>query len=262
MTRLCSAALLLCCCVAALAGGVVPAKPAVEARARIGITGDGRDPVMVSFSHDENSRFTLSLPAGRVLEAADGTKLVVLRSLQVELEPRTSFEATVPVAALSSGTVADRRVFSVADAHEPRVAALVKILDGYKDVPRATAQLAVFILMEDMDWPAWLAHPSGGKPAREASTADVAQVVDALALVRLAHPEKKCAMLANEELKRLALRSPATRAKAMALYGMKIEDAITGEPAAPPDLRQLLHTAPDDNCPVCRMRAKAGPDIP
>jgi hypothetical protein len=37
----------------------------------------------------------------------------------------------------------------------------------------------------------------------------------------------------------------------MAIYGL---DGAGGEALAP-DLRQLLHTAPGDNCPICRQRA-------
>ena len=53
------------------------------------------------------------------------------------------------------------------------------------------------------------------------------------------------------ELRLRALRQPLVRAKAMQLFGMS---APEGVPV--PQLNQLLHTAPGDNCPICRMRAQ------
>jgi len=37
----------------------------------------------------------------------------------------------------------------------------------------------------------------------------------------------------------------------MQLYGMTLPDGLVA-----PDLQQLLHTKPGDNCPICRMRAQ------
>jgi hypothetical protein len=63
----------------------------------------------------------------------------------------------------------------------------------------------------------------------------------------------------DSELKLRALRNPWCRAKAMQVYGLSL-----GDGAVPPDLGQLLHTKPGDNCPICRQRAlmeKAGSDL-
>ena len=79
--------------------------------------------------------------------------------------------------------------------------------------------------------------------------------------MKLSNPAKPPALLADEALKRLALRNPWARGKAMALYGMTVDNALTGDPALPPDLNQLLHTAPNDNCPICRQRQKV-PEFP
>jgi hypothetical protein len=48
----------------------------------------------------------------------------------------------------------------------------------------------------------------------------------------------------------------------MALYGMTVEDAITGDSSLPVDLGKLLHTSPNDNCPICRQRNKGPAEIP
>jgi len=92
-------------------------------------------------------------------------------------------------------------------------------------------------------------------PKQHPTPAEIAQAVDAAAYVRLTEPDKKPALLADDNFKRLALRNPWARAKAMALYGLSVDDALTGDPGLPPDLGKLLHTAPNDNCPICRQRA-------
>jgi hypothetical protein len=74
-------------------------------------------------------------------------------------------------------------------------------------------------------------------------------------VLREISPDKTFALASDSELKLRALRNPWCRAKAMQLYGMTIPgDAPPG--AVPPDLGQLLHTKPGDNCPICRMRAQ------
>jgi hypothetical protein len=162
---------------------------------------------------------------------------------------------------LSSANTSTQRVLALAPGGEPRLAKLLEFFDKQNDLPRSTAQLAIFVTLEDItwaNWQKWLAPTwAAEKPAKQHPTpAEVAQAVDALAFVRLTEPEKKPAFLTDENFKRLALRNPWARGKAMVLYGLSVEDAITGDPSLPPDLGKLLHTSPNDNCPICRQREK------
>jgi hypothetical protein len=141
----------------------------------------------------------------------------------------------------------------------------LKLFENQNDLPRSTAQLAVFTMCEDIQWPAWRAWAAEvtGRPAPDVPTpGEVAQAVDALAFVHLAAPASKPALLASEDLKRLALRHPQARAKAMALYGLTVENALTGDPGLPPNLSQLLHTSTNDNCPTCRLRQRMEAEQP
>jgi hypothetical protein len=192
---------------------------------------------------------------------------IVLRELTIEPAAGADVDAILPAAALSSRNSAQERRVAFAAPSEPKLAKLLELFGQQNDLPRPTAQLAVFVTLEDVtwaDWKKWLEPVwQAEKPEKLHPTpAEVAQAVDAIAFARLASPDRKFAILGDEELKRLAVRNPWARGKAMALYGLTVEDAITGDASLPPDLGKLLHTAPNDNCPICRQRAKGPVDIP
>ena len=148
-----------------------------------------------------------------------------------------------------------------------KVAKLLELFAPQNDLPRPTAQLAIFILLEDLSWPNWKKwlEPTWSaekQPKSHPTPSEVAQAVDAIAFARLTAPDRKFQILTDEDFKRLALRNPWARGKAMALYGLTVEDAITGDTSLPPDLSKLLHTSPNDNCPICRLRQKEPAEIP
>jgi hypothetical protein len=259
------AALWMCFCAAAFAQAISLTQAVTDGKVRADIAGNGRESAAVKITNLGADTLTVSLAAGTMLDAKDGERQVSLRALETKLAAGATVEATLPTAALASRNAKADRALMLSTHTEPRLAPLMKLFENQNDLPRATAQLAVFILIEDIQWRAWRAWSaaSAGKSVTDSPTpAEVAQAVDALALVRLAAPDRKPAMLASEDLKRLALRNPTARAKAMALYGLTVDNALTGDPGVPPDLRQLLHTSPNDNCPICRMRQKMEPDMP
>jgi hypothetical protein len=259
------AVLWMCCCAAAIAQAIPLAQAMADGKARARIAGNGRDSATLKITNTGADALTVSLAAGTLLDAKDGGRQVTLRTFETKLDAGASADAVLPTAALATKNAKSDRTLTLSATAEPRLAPLVKLFENQNDLPRATAQLAVFILIEDIQWPAWRtwSTASSGKPVPDSPTpAEVAQAVDALALVRLAAPDRKPAMLASEDLKRLALRNSAARVKAMALYGLTVDNALTGDPGVPPDLRQLLHTSPNDNCPICRMRQKMEPDMP
>lgn len=265
MNVLCIAALWMCCCIPVFAEWTPLAQAVGEGKLVATISGNGRDSAMLKLSNAGSDPLTVTLPAGSVLDAKTGERQVTLRTFTTKLDAGTSAEAVVPTAALALKNAPAQHSLTLGGTPEPRLAPLVKLFADQNDLPRGTAQLAVFILLENIQWPAWRAWAAAatGKLPPEAPTpAEVAQAVDALALVRLAAPESKPAMLASEDLKRLALRNPWARAKAMGLYSLTVEDALTGDPGLPPDLKQLLHTSPNDNCPTCRLRQRMEADIP
>lgn len=258
-------ALWFCCCVTALADSIPLARAGAEMKVKADISGNGRDAAALKLTNTGAGPVTVALPAGSLLEAKTGERQVTLRTLETTIAEGGSAEATLPTAALATKNAKSDRPLTLRGETEPRLAPLMKLLENQNDLPRATTQLAVFIILEDIEWAAWrawAAAASGSSPTAPPTPAEVAQAVDALGLVRLALPDRKPALLASEELKRLALRNPQARGKAGALYGLTLENAVTGEPALPPDLKQLLHMAPNDNCPICRQRQKTGADIP
>lgn len=225
------------------------------------ISGNGRDTATLKLTNPGAVAVQLDLPAGTVLAAASGEKQITLRAVVLEAKAGGESEAILPTAALSSKNTLAQRELTRAATGEPRLAKLLEFFDKQNDLPRSTAQLAVFIVLEDTSWAAWrqwmIPIWAAEKPTKPHPTpAEVAQAVDAAAFAKLAGVEKPSALLADDDFKRLALRNPWARPKAMALYGMSVEDAITGDPSQPPDLGKLLHTAPNDNCPICRQRAE------
>jgi hypothetical protein len=101
-------------------------------------------------------------------------------------------------------------------------------------------------------WLQFLAGPPGAAPGSEPhpTPAEVTQAVDVLGLLRQLAPQQTFALATDSELKLRALRNPWARVKAMQVYGLNL-----GDGAVAPDLGQLLHTKPGDNCPICRQRA-------
>jgi hypothetical protein len=255
----------MCFCAAAFAQAIPLAQAVADGKVRLEITGNGHDTATLKLTNTGADLLTVILAPGKVFDAKNGDRQMSLRVFETKLNAGASADAVLPTAALATKNSKADRALSLSARAEPRLAPLVKLFENQNDLPRATAQFAVFILLEDLRWPAWRvwSAEAAGKPVPNSPTpAEVAQAVDALALVRLAAPGSKPALLANEELKRLALRNPWARAKAMALYGLTVEDALTGDPGLPPDLKQLLHTSPNDNCPVCRLRQRMEPDMP
>lgn len=256
---------LILTCFTALAAPMPLATALAENRVKARVSGNGRDSISLRLSNTAADPLSISIPAGSVFIGENGERQIVLRDLDAKLEANGESDAVLPAAALSSKNTATQRTLKLAPDGEPRIAGLLPLFAKQNDLPRPTAQLAVFIALEDIKWEAWtqwlVSTRPPGKEAQPVSPAEVAQAVDGLGLVKLSNPPQPPVLLADEALKRLALRNPWARAKAMALYGMTVDNALTGDPALPPDLNQLLHTSPNDNCPICRHRQKMQPDF-
>ncbi len=256
---------LLMSCFTALADPVPLAKALADDRVKAQMSGNGRDSCSLRLSNSAAEPMVVRIGAGSVFISENGERQIVLRDLDAKLEAHGESDAVLPGAALSSKNGSTLRTLKLSPEGEPRLAGLLPLFAKQNDLPRPTAQLAVFVALEDMKWEAWTQWLAStrppGKEAQPISPAEVAQAIDGLGLVKLSNPPKPPALLTDETLKRLALRNPWARAKAMALYGMTVDNALTGDPALPPDLNQLLHTSPNDNCPICRQRQKMQPDF-
>lgn len=260
------AAVLLSLAPLASAAESVPWSSALEKKqVSMEFSGNGRDTIHLQTSAPEKIKVTV--PAGARFVGENGEAQISLRSVEIEPGPGSSVDAILPAAALKSTNTPSLRSLTSDLTGEPKLRKLLELFGSQNDLPRPTAQLAIFVALEDLTWanwkkwmePVWTTE----KPAKAHPTAaEVAQAVDAVAFAKLAEPDRKFAILADEDFKRLALRNPWARGKAMALYGLSVEDAITGDSSLPVDLGKLLHTSPNDNCPICRQRTKGPADIP
>jgi hypothetical protein len=145
---------------------------------------------------------------------------------------------------------------SPAETTEPRVAPLLTYLATRNDVPRETSQLVVLALTENINFADWQTYAAAAQSAKLASPAsDVAVALDALTILRTVAPQGQFALATDAALKLRALHDPILRGKARQLFGLAVPgDAPAG--AVAPDLGQLMHTKPGDNCPICQLRTQ------
>lgn len=234
---------------AARAGAETPFAATLE---RAGLsctaTAKGRDELLVVLKNPGGAPQTVTVPAGLLaVEAGAANRRVVLRAATAVVPARGILEVALPAAALSLKDTASAQKFAFTADAEPRLRALLQSLAEQPDAPRATAQIAVLCLLEDATFAQ--TQTFFGALENAPTPAAVTRAIDALGLLRLAAPGVDFALARDPVLKALALRNPWCRAKAMAIYGLDL-----GDGAAPPELRQLLHTQAGDNCPICRQR--------
>ena len=227
--------------------------------------GNGRDQLSVTLRNASPTAVNVTIPAGLIAEGREKPdRVIVLRKAEASIPPQSAVDIALPVAALSSKTGGTTQAFALTAAPEPRLTPLLDYLANQPDAPRTTAQLTVLCVLENLSYAQWLEYLSastGSAPASDPhpTPAEVTQAVDVLGLLRQLAPQQTFALATDSELKLRALRNPWCRVKAMQIYGLTL-----GDGAVPPDLGQLLHTKPGDNCPICRQRAlmeKAAGDL-
>ena len=220
-------------------------------------SGNGRDSLSLTVNNSSDEPLQIDIPAGQIAaNRASTAKMIVLRAAQLRVPAHGSAEASLPAAALSSANALVSEPFQSSSDTEPRMDGLLKFLSTQPDAPKETAQLATLCLLENIDFQKWeqfLAPPRAGEPAGppRPTPAQVTQAVDAMGILRTVAPAQTFALASDSGLKLLALRNPWCRAKAMELYGI----SVPGADGQIPNLGQLLHTRPGDNCPICRQRA-------
>ena len=219
-------------------------------------TGNGHDQLFLTLRNPSAKGVAVTIPAGLIAEGRNTPdRVVVLRKADATVPPQGVVDVSLPIVALSSKSSGTTQPFVLTAASEPKLTPLLDYLSSQPDAPRGTAQLAVFCLLENMSYGQWLqslSPASGGTsaPALHPTPAEITQAVDVLGILRKIAPQQTFALASDSELKLRALRNPWCRVKAMQIYGLNL-----GDGAVPPDLGQLLHTRPGDNCPICRQRA-------
>ena len=252
--------LLILCAVSAFAADVPLAQALQRAELQCTLTGNGRDALTLTAANPGTEPLTIAIPAGLVCAAA-GDRVLVLRTARLTVPPGGSAEARLPTVALSAKNPCTTRTFAPVQDSAPALAPLLRLAAERADLPNDTIQLVALALLEDIAFTPWQEFlvPQRNKEAAEQphpTPAEVTLAIDALGLLRQLAPERQFALATDPGLKLRALRNPWARAKAVQLYGL---DAVP----LPPDIGQLLHARPGDNCPICRQRAKmqSPPDL-
>jgi hypothetical protein len=217
------------------------------------IHGDSRSRLTVQVSNDGAAPAKLEIPAGLVASGKNADRVATIRSATLEIPAGKTAEVELPAVPLSAKNSASEQEFTANSDAVLALGPLIEYSARQNDLPRATAQLTALLLLENVSFAHWqeFLHRAPSKDPSPAPT-DITACVDGIAIARNLAPTQKFAMLDDGEFRLRAVRNPYSRAKAMQLFGLA---APEGVPV--PDLNQLLHTGPGDNCPICRMRAQS-----
>jgi hypothetical protein len=235
------------------------AVPLVDAQSiaslKIDVRGDGRSQLTVIVKNQSPDPAVIDIPAGLVAAGKSGARVAAIRAATMEIAKGQTGEMVVPVVPLSLKNGAESEPFTVVRDRVEGLQPLMEWSAKQNDVPRTTAQLAALLLLGNVEFTEWQEflnreHQSEPRP----TPADIAAAVDAISIVRQLAPGRKMAIAEDPEFRLRALRNPWSRAKAMQLFGMNPPEGVPI-----PDLNQLLHTRPGDNCPICRLRNQSDP---
>lgn len=221
------------------------------------LSGNGRDQLKLVITNRGVSPVKISLPAGMICAGENGNRVITLRASTLSLDANSTAEADIPAAALSLTNTFGTQPFTVSDATEPELTEILKLLASRDDVPRTTAQLAILALLENVTFAQWQHFSAVQRSPQSPPYADLIAGIDAIGLLKETAPNGDFTLAQDNELKLRALRNPVCRAKAVQLYGLGMSDNSDAAPQGVPDLKQLLHTQPGDNCPICKMRQRA-----
>lgn len=221
----------------------------------------GRNELKIACENPGKEELDITAAAGSIFRSGSGGKMVALRETRLTVPPGGSAEALIPAAATEiTSNIPDGAVLSLTSDANAELEPLLKYLATNPDVPRATSQLLVFSITDDVTFSKWdqfLAAQSASDASKELqqhpSPAEITSAVDAIGVLKEIAPGRTFALEGDQELKARALHTPVCRVKAMQLYGMTLPGDPAGTPAS---IGQLLHTRPGDNCPICRMRAQ------
>ena len=252
--------LLLAIALPAFAADMPLAQALQRAELRCTLTGNGRDALTLTAANPGTEPLTIAIPAGLIC-AASGDRILVVRAARLTVPPGGSAEARLPTVALSAKNLCAPRAFVPTQDSAPALAPLLRLAAERADLPNDTTQLLALALLEDIAFTPWqdFLAPQRSREAADQphpTPAEVTLAIDVLGLLRQLAPDRQFALATDAGLKLRALRNPWARAKAVQLYGL---DAV----ALPPDIGQLLHARPGDNCPICRQRTKmqSPPDL-
>jgi hypothetical protein len=240
-----------------MTGGTAVAVPLGEALEQGTITckatGDGRSQVTLQLSNAGTGKLKVELAAGSIFKGEGESRVATIRQAALEIEAGHSAEASIPAVPLSAKNGAKPGKLELTRATSAELQPLLEYSARRDDLPRATAQVAALLLTENIKYAEWVAFLRA-EPTTEArpTPTDVVAAVDGLAIARELRPQREFALYQDAEFRLKAVRNPWSRAKAMQLFAMAAPEGVVA-----PDIGQLLHSKPGDNCPICRMRTKA-----
>lgn len=195
--------------------------------------------------HKAKATGAVRVPSGTVCvtEAGKDRCLVLKTTLAAEIA------TSIPVATLS-GSLPEGTKWRPSEETISELAPLVQYLETKPATSLEALRLTALCLMSDPTFRQWNALSS------DSAEAKVAAALDAVTLLREIAPGKSFALQEDGELKLAAYRTPGLRGKAMQAFQVKISP-VPVNPKSLPNMEQLMHIAPGDDCPLCRIRGKA-----
>lgn len=230
----------------------VLADPRLDASFRLDAAGE----VIFKARNTGTEAQVIAIPAPTVLATAGSARWFTIREAEIVLAPGERTEMRIPALRMSMQHQPAPGPLTLSAEKPACLDALIHFSKAHDDLPRPTAQLAAWMLLEDISYPQWIATLAAGSTPPDAARFTVppeqlSTGIDALAIAKGLFPGRAFALAQAPEFRMRVLRFAKTRPKAMALFGMTAPEGI---PEA--SIEDLLHTKPGDNCPICRWRGK------
>jgi hypothetical protein len=163
----------------------------------------------------------VSYKAGDVFDG-EKTKLVLLKSFALELQPGGTEAQDLPVAAIRSSHQGETGRFTRSSRTQSDLAPLIRHLESNPSIHIGAVQAAVLAITEDAPVDLFARFPrpdTSAGPGVESFKIDTVEIIAAIQLLRDIHVES-CKLSADPQLKVEAMIDPAAHASAMKYYGI------------------------------------------
>jgi hypothetical protein len=161
-------------------------KAAAPAAADVALERTGRNALQVKITNAGTKPSSVRFEAGTIFED-DRAGLLLLKAMDVTVDPGESLEQELAVVALTSGKIESRGKFRNAMKTEPKLEPLMKHLESHPDLPVSVVQTAVLAILEDAPVEVFAQFPMPGADTAQRDGSykvETCHIVAALQLLR------------------------------------------------------------------------------
>ncbi len=206
--------------------------------------GNGRDIVEATVTNKSKALIKLKADIGTVLESGRSA-VVVVRPIEIQIEPGKSVRATLQTAATRSGNKIAESNYALTYNHVPRIELFLTYAQEHLELSPAAIQTAVLALTENLPLSSVSKFESTTTELKSRFNTDAFRVetfdiINALTGLRdMGIADSALAMTIDPQLRIEAMIDPTCRATAMRYYGITAEtewaywkhELLSGEPS-------------------------------